>query len=139
MPLQEDLLKLYPNDAALGSPFEAELVGASSNDRFYGSDNQYKREAALLTDGIFNAPRRMQLEASVKRRGARCWSYLFSQPTPMTMLALKAVSRRNAVILLSRGLTYSPAAWYRSWLGACVRLRFTTKVYISAYPSSCHG
>lgn len=88
-------MKLYPDDAAVGSPFEPELVNASPDNRFYGAGNEYKRDAAILTDGLYNVGRRMQLQASVGRKGVKCWSYLFAQPSPFTILAVQAVSRAS--------------------------------------------
>lgn len=76
------LQELYPNDPAVGSPFDARLMGAENTDRFFPptDTNQFKRLAAVVADGFFSAPRRQQLEASVGR--VRSWSYLFAQPWP---------------------------------------------------------
>ena len=47
------LLRLYPDDPAIGSPYAP--VNASKSDRFYGPKNQYKRVASILGDTVFNS------------------------------------------------------------------------------------
>lgn len=51
--LLPELLKLYPDDPALGSPFNP--MNVSNTDRFYGPTNQYKRLSAMVGDGIFQS------------------------------------------------------------------------------------
>jgi hypothetical protein len=47
------LLKLYPDNPAIGSPYDP--VGVSKTDRFYGPTNQYKRIASLSGDALFES------------------------------------------------------------------------------------
>lgn len=82
--LVPELLKLYPQDPAAGSPFRSELQGVPADDRFFGPENQYKRAASILGDLVFQATRRSQLSAAVKKNKSPVWSYLFSQPSPGT-------------------------------------------------------
>jgi len=48
-----ELLRLYPDDPTIGSPYAP--VNASKSDRFYGPKNQYKRVASILGDTVFNS------------------------------------------------------------------------------------
>lgn len=99
MSLMPELLELYPNDPSVGSPFDASLVGAAPDDSFYGGEgNEYKRAAAVLSDGLFTAGRRMQLDASVALKKIKCYSYLFAQPTPLIALLTPAVSLRRVAL-----------------------------------------
>ncbi|KAF8331142.1 Alpha/Beta hydrolase protein [Cantharellus anzutake] len=81
--LFKGLLELYPDIAAIGSPYEP--VGVSKDDRFFGSNNQYKRAASLLGDIVFHSGRRALLDAYVEHFGFHpAWTYLYTQVTPDT-------------------------------------------------------
>lgn len=82
-----ELLKLYPDIPALGSPFAP--VNVSKNDRFYGPTNQYKRLSALFGDGLFQAGRRLLLQAYIARdKNYPVYNYLFTANTPGASPAL---------------------------------------------------
>lgn len=81
----EKLAKLYPDEPAIGSPFESELVGASSGNRFFGPTHQYKRSAAAEGDLLFHAGRRQHIGAALSK-GVPVYSYLFALPSPVTVL-----------------------------------------------------
>jgi hypothetical protein len=49
------VLQLYPDDPALGSPYDP--VGYPKSYRFYGPNNQYKRLASIIGDVIFQSGR----------------------------------------------------------------------------------
>ncbi|KAK0542859.1 hypothetical protein OC846_006612 [Tilletia horrida] len=74
-----DLLSLlYPTDPSQGCPFRTELWGVSPSDPLFGS--QYKRTAAVITDLLFLAPKRMQLYGVLNnKKQSQAWSYLFAQ------------------------------------------------------------
>ncbi|KAL9940508.1 hypothetical protein V8E36_001213 [Tilletia maclaganii] len=74
-----DLLsQLYSADPAQGCPFRTELFGVSPDDPLYSS--QYKRSAAVVTDLLFLAPKRMQLYGTLNNsKRSSAWSYLFAQ------------------------------------------------------------
>jgi hypothetical protein len=75
------LLRLYPDNPALGSPYDP--VGVSKDDRFYGPTNQYKRLASLYADGLFHSGRRLLLDEYVKRnKTPSVYNYLFTANTP---------------------------------------------------------
>jgi len=76
-----ELLKLYPDIPALGSPYNP--VNVSKDDRFYGPTNQYKRLASMVGDGIFQSGRRLLLDAFLAEdREYPAYSYLFTADTP---------------------------------------------------------
>ncbi|KAJ3838824.1 esterase 1 [Lentinula raphanica] len=68
------LLDLYPDIPALGSPFN------TGNDTF-GLSPGYKRVSAMFGDLAFQAPRRLWIEAASKA-GVKTFAYLFTQPQP---------------------------------------------------------
>lgn len=68
------LLNLYPDIAALGSPF-----GTGNNT--FGLSSQYKRASALQGDLGFTSQRRFWQQTAAKA-GVRTWGYLFTQPQP---------------------------------------------------------
>ncbi|KAF8313074.1 alpha/beta-hydrolase [Clavulina sp. PMI_390] len=83
------LVKLYPDNPALGSPFAPLTVSPSY--RFYEplATNQYKRNAAVFGDSLFQAGRRLLLDAYLaidKRYPA--YNYHFVQNTPGATPAL---------------------------------------------------
>ncbi|KAF8313066.1 alpha/beta-hydrolase [Clavulina sp. PMI_390] len=87
--LVPDLLKLYPDNPALDSPFAPLTVSPSY--RFYEplATNQYKRYAAVLGDSIFQAGRRLLLDAYLARdKFYPVYNYLFVQNTPGATPAL---------------------------------------------------
>lgn len=51
--LYDEVLRLYPDDPTLGSPFDP--VGLNKSDRIYGPTNQYKRAAAIFGDTAFQS------------------------------------------------------------------------------------
>lgn len=87
------ILELYPDKAALGSPF-------NTGNETFGLDSQFKRSAAISESGIFiytrkkelshdyraagdlmfQAPRRLWTQAA-SRAGLRTFGYLFTGPT----------------------------------------------------------
>ncbi|KAJ7178173.1 extracellular triacylglycerol lipase precursor [Mycena filopes] len=71
----QTLLQLYPDDPALGSPFD------TGNDTF-GLNSQYKRAAALIGDIDFVAQRRAWM-ATAAAAGVPTFGYLFTQPQPL--------------------------------------------------------
>ena len=56
----EELLDLYPDNPALGSPF-----GTGNNT--FGAGAEYKRAAAIVDDVAFQAPRRAWIQAEIGR------------------------------------------------------------------------
>lgn len=88
------LLELYPDDPALGSPF-------NTGDNLFGLPSSYKREAAMGEsqsetlmfvklisifineegDLSFQAPRRQWIQTASKA-GVKTFGYLFTQPQP---------------------------------------------------------
>ncbi|KAF8313065.1 alpha/beta-hydrolase [Clavulina sp. PMI_390] len=78
-----DLLELYPDDPSLGSPYAP--INVSLSYRFFPplTTNQFKRFAAMLGDSIFQAGRRLLLDAYIaKNQSYPAWNYLFVQNTP---------------------------------------------------------
>ncbi|KAJ7172944.1 Alpha/Beta hydrolase protein [Mycena crocata] len=70
----DTLMSLYPDNPILGSPFN------TGNDTF-GYSSQYKRAAALLGDLLIQALRRSWAQTA-SQRGAKVYSYLFTDPQP---------------------------------------------------------
>ncbi|KAJ7430414.1 esterase 1 [Mycena galericulata] len=68
------LLSLYPDDPALGCPFD------TGNDTF-GFSPEYKRAAALVGDLVIQAPRRFWSRAA-SEAGTKVYSYIFTDPQP---------------------------------------------------------
>ncbi|KAF8147683.1 extracellular triacylglycerol lipase precursor [Crassisporium funariophilum] len=68
----EGILALYPNIAALGSPF------GTGNETF-GLDSQYKRFAAIFGDILFQSPRRT-LTQDMSKAGVKIFGYYFTDP-----------------------------------------------------------
>ncbi|CAK5278646.1 unnamed protein product [Mycena citricolor] len=69
-----ELLKLYPDVPALGSPF-----GTGNNT--FGLSSQFKRAAAIDGDLDFHSQRRLWIEAAANA-GVKTFGYLFTQPQP---------------------------------------------------------
>ncbi|KAJ7052646.1 extracellular triacylglycerol lipase precursor [Mycena amicta] len=68
----EELLELYPDDPALGSPF-------NTGNQTFGLSSTFKRASAILTDLQFVALRR-QFMAAASSAGVSAYGYLFTQP-----------------------------------------------------------
>lgn len=79
--LTPDLLKLWPNEDTVGSPFRPELFGVAPNDRYFGAKSDFKRAAGIEGDFFFVAPVRSLLHAT-KDLNRKSWAYLFAQPSP---------------------------------------------------------
>ncbi|RPD53636.1 extracellular triacylglycerol lipase precursor [Lentinus tigrinus ALCF2SS1-7] len=79
------LLQLYPDNAALGSPF------GTGNETF-GFSSQYKRASALLGDASFQGPRREWIQAA-STAGVKTFGYYFTD--------------QNAVTTPSKGVTHA--------------------------------
>ncbi|CAK5278299.1 unnamed protein product [Mycena citricolor] len=69
-----ELLKLYPDVPALGSPY-----GTGNNT--FGLGSQFKRAAAIDGDLDFHSQRRLWIEAAANA-GVKTFGYLFTQPQP---------------------------------------------------------
>ncbi|ETW82193.1 Esterase/lipase/thioesterase [Heterobasidion irregulare TC 32-1] len=65
----DQVLKLYPEDPIVGSPFDTGIANAVTP--------QYKRLAAFQGDLVFQAPRRFLLEQRSGKQNA--WSFLFKR------------------------------------------------------------
>ncbi|KAF7348367.1 Carboxylic ester hydrolase [Mycena sanguinolenta] len=68
----DELLVLYPDDPALGSPY-------FTGDELFGLDSGWKRATSLAGDLLFQSSRRMWLQAAASR-GSNVYSYLLTQP-----------------------------------------------------------
>ena len=68
----QDILALYPDEPALGSPF------GTGNETF-GLSPEFKQASAVVGDIMFQAPRRAWSQ-SASRFGVRNYAYLFSDP-----------------------------------------------------------
>lgn len=87
------IFELYPDIAALGSPYSPVNVSNATVDRFFlpSDSNQFKRAASLFGDSAFEAGRRALLEAASKSHrlnGKNVWSYQFSRIDPGTPASL---------------------------------------------------
>ena len=71
----DELLELYPDIPALGSPFD------TGNETF-GLSSQFKRAAALLGDVSFQSQRRAWIQAA-SSRGVKTFGYLFTDNAPV--------------------------------------------------------
>ncbi|KAJ7050195.1 extracellular triacylglycerol lipase precursor, partial [Mycena amicta] len=70
----EELLELYPDDPALGSPF-------NTGNQTFGLSSTFKRASAILTDLQFVALRRQFMDAA-SSAAVSAYGYLFTQPQP---------------------------------------------------------
>ncbi|KAF7358222.1 Carboxylic ester hydrolase [Mycena venus] len=70
----ETLLQLYPDDPALGSPFD------TGNETF-GLSSAFKRASAVVGDSDFQSQRRLWIETASKA-GVKTFGYLFTEPQP---------------------------------------------------------
>ncbi|KAJ7053417.1 extracellular triacylglycerol lipase precursor [Mycena amicta] len=70
----DELLKLYPDDPALGSPF-------NTGNQTFGLSSTFKRASAIRTDLQVVSLRR-QLMAVASSAGVSAYGYLFTQPQP---------------------------------------------------------
>ncbi|KAJ7584647.1 extracellular triacylglycerol lipase precursor [Mycena floridula] len=68
------VLKLYPNDPALGSPF-------NTGNETFGLSRGYKRASAILGDLAVESQRRLWIQTAAKA-GVKTFGYLFTEPTP---------------------------------------------------------
>ncbi|KAJ6625127.1 esterase 1 [Mycena sp. CBHHK59/15] len=68
----QTILGLYPDVAALGSPF-------NTGNETFGLSSQYKRAAAIIGDMDFLSQRRLWIEAAANI-GVKTFGYLFTQP-----------------------------------------------------------
>ncbi|KAJ7507120.1 esterase 1 [Mycena galericulata] len=68
----KELLQLYPDDPAAGSPF-------NTGNETFGLPAQYKRVAAIEGDISFQSQRRLWTQTAAAS-GVRVFSYLFTQP-----------------------------------------------------------
>ncbi|PPQ80788.1 hypothetical protein CVT26_015203 [Gymnopilus dilepis] len=68
------LLALYPDDPALGSPF-------NTGNQTFGLPSNYKRAAAIQGDVAFQSQRRNWIRTAT-RAGVKTFGYLFTQPQP---------------------------------------------------------
>ncbi|TFK66012.1 esterase 1 [Pluteus cervinus] len=70
----DKLLQLYPNDPAVGSPFN------TGNDTF-GLNPVFKQFSALMGDILFQSTRRLWSQTT-SEYGVKSYGYLFTQPQP---------------------------------------------------------
>jgi carboxylesterase type B len=85
-----ELLKLYPNDPSLGSPFN------TGNDTF-GLSPQFKRAAAIDGDVAFHSQRRLWMNTAANA-GVATFGYLFTQPQlPTVVPAFLGVSHGTEI------------------------------------------
>ncbi|KAF9257010.1 esterase 1 [Marasmius fiardii PR-910] len=68
----DQILQLYPNAPALGSPF-------NTGNETFGLNSQYKRAAAILGDVMFHSVRRLWSQTAA-RAGIKSYGYLFTGP-----------------------------------------------------------
>ncbi|KAF8635710.1 hypothetical protein AX15_000333 [Amanita polypyramis BW_CC] len=68
------ILKLYPNDPALGSPF-------NTGNNTFGLSAFYKQTAAIVGDIIFQSQRRSWIQTA-SCAGVKTYGYLFTEPQP---------------------------------------------------------
>ena len=100
-----ELLKLYPDVPALGSPYNP--VNVSKDDRFYGPTNQYKRLASIYGDGLFQSGRRLLLDAYIaKYKEYPAYNYLFTANTPGAKPALGVYHSSEIPFGTSRRATF---------------------------------
>ncbi|KAF4613207.1 hypothetical protein D9613_010914 [Agrocybe pediades] len=70
----DKLLQLYPDDPAVGSPF-------NTGNQTFGLPSNFKRAAALMGDLSFVSQRRSWIQTA-SRAGVKTFGYLFTQPQP---------------------------------------------------------
>ncbi|KAF8154292.1 esterase 1 [Crassisporium funariophilum] len=96
----EDILELYPDVAALGSPF------GTGNDTF-GLSSQYKRFAAIFGDLIFQSPRR-SFTQGMSEAGVKVFAYYFTDPDAQISPSLLPTPPAPG----SLGITHSSEIFY---------------------------
>ncbi|PFH50828.1 hypothetical protein AMATHDRAFT_3565 [Amanita thiersii Skay4041] len=70
----DQLFKLYPNDPALGSPF-------NTGNETFGLSPVFKRASAMFGDIVFASQRRFWSDAA-SQAGVKTFGYLFTEPQP---------------------------------------------------------
>ncbi|KAJ7807735.1 triacylglycerol lipase 3 [Mycena leptocephala] len=68
----DELLTLYPDDPALGSPY-------NTGNETFGLDGSWKRATSITGDLLFQSTRRMWLQAAASH-GSKVYGYLLTQP-----------------------------------------------------------
>lgn len=65
--------EFYPDKPWVGSPY-------NTGNKTFGLSRSYKRQASLLGDVFFQAPRRHFLRETPKDFGEPSWNYLYGEP-----------------------------------------------------------
>ncbi|KAM0790321.1 hypothetical protein ACM66B_003206 [Microbotryomycetes sp. NB124-2] len=71
--LLQPLWEFYPDDPTLGSPYH-------TGTRTFNLSSSYKRQASLVGDLLFQAPRRHFLRETPKDLGEPGWNYIYTEP-----------------------------------------------------------
>ncbi|KIM41288.1 hypothetical protein M413DRAFT_445322 [Hebeloma cylindrosporum] len=87
----DKLLQLYPDDPAVGSPF-------NTGTQTFGLPSSFKRGAALMGDLSFQSQRRSWIQTA-SRAGVKTFGYLFTQPQPNDNPAI-GVSHSSEVLFV---------------------------------------
>ncbi|CAK5278640.1 unnamed protein product [Mycena citricolor] len=97
-----ELLELYPDVPALGSPF-----GTGNNT--FGLSSQFKRAAAIDGDLDFHSQRRLWIEAAASA-GVKTFGYLFTQPQPDGLPQLGVSHGSEIVYVFGAPVDTSPSS-----------------------------
>ncbi|KAL5495839.1 hypothetical protein ACEPAI_1303 [Sanghuangporus weigelae] len=98
----DGILKLYPNNPALGSPF------GTGNETF-GLDPAFKEASAVLGDIAFTSLRR-KLAQDVSQHGTKVFAYLFTDPQTSTFPPYLGVMHSAEVVYVYGAPQNGPAS-----------------------------
>ncbi|KAL5518415.1 hypothetical protein ACEPAH_97 [Sanghuangporus vaninii] len=98
----DGILKLYPNNPALGSPF------GTGNETF-GLDPAFKQASAVFADIAFNSLRR-KLAQDVSQHGTKVFAYLFTDPQTLTTAPYLGVTHGAEVVYVYGAPQNGPAS-----------------------------
>ncbi|KAJ6552243.1 esterase 1, partial [Mycena vulgaris] len=115
-----NLLQLYPDIPALGSPF-------NTGNETFGLSTQYKRTAAIAGDLEFHSQRRVWIETAANA-GVATFGYLFTQPQPNAPPALGVFHSSEIAFVYGAPNDASPSALLLSRIMTDYWISFATSL-----------
>ncbi|UZJ53411.1 hypothetical protein CBS101457_002731 [Exobasidium rhododendri] len=127
-----NVLAAYPDVPSQGSPYAP--VGVRSDDRFFGSTNQYKRAASLYGDIRFQSNRRFLLSAFANE-GLKVYSYLYAQSNPADAASVGVPHGSDLGALLQAPSNAISATYARQYLAFAISQDPSASEGLPAWPA----